>query len=65
MAVKLFVSNCNSGDGYYSFQCKCCNTCCAPHEGPEECNKWDWEGNWDPAWEHGFRKDRASQFDRR
>jgi hypothetical protein len=63
MDVETFVSDCKGSGDYFSFQCSCCDECCAKNESPDDCNAWDWDGNWDPAWEHGFRKDSRSPYD--
>jgi len=38
--------------------CSCCTICCDP--GDNQCNKWDWKGNLDPIWEHGYKRRRYS-----
>mmetsp|Transcript_36742 Transcript_36742/g.89155 ORF Transcript_36742/g.89155 Transcript_36742/m.89155 type:complete len:871 (-) Transcript_36742:512-3124(-) len=38
--------------------CSCCTICCDP--GDAKCNNWDWKGNLDPIWEHGYKRRRYS-----
>ena len=38
--------------------CSCCTICCDP--GDATCNNWDWKGNLDPIWEHGYKRRRYS-----
>lgn len=38
--------------------CSCCTVCCDP--GDFQCNNWDWKGNLDPIWEHGYKRQRYS-----
>lgn len=38
--------------------CSCCTICCDP--GDSQCNNWDWKGNLDPIWEHGYKRRRYS-----
>lgn len=52
--LSYFVTDCNYDA---SFKCTCCDLCCG--QDPD-CNSWNWDGNLDPAWEHGFQRNRYS-----
>jgi len=53
-ALTMFVSDC-AGE---KLNCPCCSICC--EEGDKTCNAFDWEGNLDPIWEYGFKRERYS-----
>ena len=54
--LDYFVTDCNH---YGSFKCTCCDLCCGQDQDPD-CNPWNWDGNLDPVWEHGFQRNRYS-----